>query len=192
MDSLPYISPISSLIDAKPRRYIRPHRCYPSNPRVRDLVQPKGRSEPNVAVMPQTSNFIVPQPCAAIPATPAHGDNAYEHATASPASTYRDPGVLCDSGEVFDKSFATLVSHADSGTPRFSPSSPAYPASSAHHKYTSRTVSSSSMSSYLARADSSEHCDDLDTFSSTSTQPATCDTSNHLVAPGSPCVPCAS
>jgi len=64
-ESSRYISPVSISIDAKLDRNVPQHRRYPSNVRAQDFVQSKSCSEPNVTVATQTSNFAVPQPCAA-------------------------------------------------------------------------------------------------------------------------------
>src|SRR5882762_9352975 len=64
-ESSRYISPFSSSIDAKLNRNVTQHRRYPSNVCAQDFVQSKSCSEPNIAVVTQTSNFTVPQPCTA-------------------------------------------------------------------------------------------------------------------------------
>jgi len=165
-----YISPVSSSIHAKLDRNIRQHRRYPSSIRTQDFVQPTGRSKPNIATMTRISNFVIPQPCTATFATPAHSDNVKEHTTESPASTYRDQGVLCDSDEVFDKYSATHASYADCDTPRFVPSSPARFSSPARRDNTSRTTSPSPTSSYSTRIDPIETNEDIGISSMPSTQ----------------------
>src|SRR5882762_3655659 len=102
-ESLLYISPVSRSIHAKLDINIRWHRRYPSNVCAQDFVQPKGRSKPSIVVTPQTSSLVISQPHTTTFTTPVCSDSANERVLASPTSTYRDPDVLHDFAEVFDR-----------------------------------------------------------------------------------------
>ena len=163
-DSSPYISPISSPIDAEPCRYVRQYRGYQSNPRAKGFVQPLCRRESNVIAPVATSRAnsrIAPQPYAAVYTPPARRGHAYELAPVSHVSSHRVPGVLHETGQVFIRSSVPFMSRAHCDTPRFVPSLPAHSASYARREYTSRIASSSSTSSSPARTGPIENGGDI-------------------------------
>src|SRR5882762_8261198 len=89
-ESLPYISSVSSSIDAKICRNVHQHHCYLSNIRMQDFDQPKNRSEPNIVVVTQSSNLVISQPCAAMFSTPVQPKYRNGQMRESPALMYCD------------------------------------------------------------------------------------------------------